>query len=88
MYAALTFDARCFPGRDNIHLWLANQTGERLAKLREMAVRGKYAVAFCRQRNCNFVYRLCDVKSGDVPLLKDCQAGETLDQGVTAYVKK
>ena len=88
MYAALIFDCKCFPDLQNIRLWLANQTGDKLAKLGELAVPGKYAMAFCRQRNCNFVYRLSDIKGGNVPRLKDCQVGDELDQGVTAYAKK
>jgi hypothetical protein len=85
MYAALTFDLKCFPGRDNIHLWLANQAGEKRAALGEFCERGKYAVAHCRQRNCSFVYRLSDIKAGNVPKLAECKAGVTLDEGVTAY---
>jgi hypothetical protein len=88
MYAALTFDEKLFPGRENIHLWLANQTGEKLAALGELAARGKYAVAHCRGRRCNFVYRLCDLKGGNVPKLAECKDGVTLDEGVTAYAAK
>jgi hypothetical protein len=88
MYAALTFDEKMFPGMTNIGLWLANQTGETVTKLGDLAVRGKYAVAYCRGRKCNFVYRLADIKGGNVPKLADCKAGDVLDQGVTAYAVK
>jgi hypothetical protein len=88
MYAALTFDESLFPTMLNINLWLQNQAGEKLAALGDLAIRGKYAVAYARKRRQHFVYRHSDRLAGTVPLLADCKAGVVLDQGVTAYAAK
>jgi len=88
MYTALTFSEECFPGLENIRLWLANQAGEKLAALGDLAVAGKYAMAHSRGRRCHFVYRLADLKGGNVPRLADCKEGTELDQGVCAFESK